>query len=68
MERGSRGLMHRTNLRRYVLEAAKLAHPSWDVTRVDPKLLDLLEYKFGEMIRKSVRNHPPTGKTVRGLY
>lgn len=64
----ARKLVHRTNLRQYVLDAAKQAHPQWAVTRVDPKLLDLLEYKLGEMVRKSVRNHPPTGKTVRGLY
>jgi len=65
---GQARIIHRMNLRAFVLEAAKAAHPYWDVTRVDPELLDLREYKLREMIRKSLRNHPPTGKTVRGFY
>ncbi|HSW46675.1 MAG TPA: hypothetical protein VLM89_14020 [Phycisphaerae bacterium] len=65
---GQARIVHRTNLRAFILGAAKAAHPHWDVTRVDPELMEMFEYKFRELIRKSLRNHPPQGKTVRGLY
>lgn len=65
---GQARIVHRTNLRAFVLDAANAAHPHWGAKQVSPELLDLFEYKFRELVRKSVKNHPPQGKTVRGLY
>jgi hypothetical protein len=59
--------MHRSNLRAFVLEAAKQAHPFWNVTRVTPAFLDQVEYKVQAMLRASLKQHPPQGKTVRDL-
>lgn len=63
-----RNLMHRTNLREFILDSAKQAHPHWDVTQVSGELMDLIEYKVQSMIRASIKRHPPQGKTVRDLW
>jgi hypothetical protein len=65
---GARNLMHRANLRAFILDAAKLAHPHWQPTQVTGELMDQIEYKVQAMIRASVRRHPPQGKTVRDLW
>lgn len=64
----ARRLLHRTNLREFILDAAKQAHPDWDVTQVKPSLMDDIEYRVQAMIRRSVKQHPPQGKTVRDMY
>lgn len=64
----ARHILHRKNLRAFILDAAKHAHPSWEPTSVTGELMDLIEYKVGAMIRSSVQRHPPQGKTVRDLY
>jgi hypothetical protein len=66
--KGPRRVMHRSNLRAFVLEAARAAHPFWDVNRVTPEFMDLVEYKVQAMLRASLKQHPPQGKTVRDLY
>lgn len=63
-----RPLMHQKNLRAFILEAAKEAHPSWDVTQVTAEVLAIFEYRVKTMIRASVKKHPPQGKTIRDVY
>jgi hypothetical protein len=65
---GYRRITNQTNLKAFILEAAIQAHPHWKVTRVAKTYLDSLEHKFREIIHKSVKLHPPQGKTVRDLY
>ena len=61
-------IAHKTNLRAFILDAAKQAHPSWDVTQVTAEVLAIFEYKFKNLVRASVKRHPPQGKTVRDVY
>lgn len=64
----SRPLMHKTNLRAVILEAATRAHPHWRPTQVSSELMDLIEYKVRTMIDKSLKLHSPNGKTVRDFH
>lgn len=65
---GYRRITNQANLKAFILEAANLEHPHWQATRVAQSFLDSVEHKFRELIRKSVKAHPPQGKTVRDLY
>jgi hypothetical protein len=65
---GARRIMHRANLRAFILDAARQAHPHWKVTQVKGQLLDFIEEVVKSQIRRSLRIHPPTGKTVRDYY
>jgi len=65
---GARKILNRQNIRAFILDTANHLHPTWYATRVEPELIDAIEYKVQEMIRKGLKNHPPSGKTVHSLY
>lgn len=61
-------LLNRAELKRYILEQAKVVRPGWEVTRVSKKAMDEIEAFIKIKIKVSLRMQPTKGKTFKSFY
>lgn len=57
------GLLNRSHVKAFILEAVKHEHPGWTCTRVSGAALGVIERMLERRIRAMLREHPSKGKT-----
>ena len=59
-------VINRAQVRRLILERAKVVRPSWGVQRVSGTALDLIDAKVRVMVGRMLEEHPSAGVTFYG--
>ena len=63
-----KSVINRAEMKKYILEQAKVVRPGWDVSRVSAKALDEIEGFVKTKVRESLRRQPSVGKTFMSFY
>jgi hypothetical protein len=58
-------LVNRTEVKRYLLDRARLLRPTLDMKRVSNEAVQSLESKLRLMADELIRRHPSLGRTIK---
>jgi len=58
-------LLNRAQVRRFILDTARVMRPFWGCTRVSEEGMERIEADLRVRIRRMIECHPTVGKTFR---